>query len=55
MNNLYTPEIKGKLSLLTSITGEIAMDGVPVPEDNLLPQTNVLFELLTINTNSLVE
>ncbi len=32
-----TPKIEGKLSLRTSITGEIALDGCFVPEDRLLP------------------
>ena len=34
---LSTPAIGGKLSLRTSTTGDIVMDGVFVPEDNLLP------------------
>ncbi|MGI9402422.1 MAG: acyl-CoA dehydrogenase [Rhizobiaceae bacterium] len=37
MDGLSTPKIEGKLSLRTSITGEIAMDDVFVPEENLLP------------------
>ncbi|CEF68685.1 Glutaryl-Coenzyme A dehydrogenase [Strongyloides ratti] len=37
MEGLTTPKIEGKLSLRASITGQIAMDNVPVPEDNLLP------------------
>ncbi len=32
-----TPEIKGKVSLRASITGEIVLDGVEVGEDALLP------------------
>ncbi|HEY4774684.1 MAG TPA: acyl-CoA dehydrogenase [Xanthobacteraceae bacterium] len=32
-----TPKIGGKLSLRTSITGEIVLDGAIVPEDALLP------------------
>ena len=32
-----TPKIEGKLSLRTSITGEIALDDCFVPEDRLLP------------------
>ena len=32
-----TPTIEGKLSLRTSITGEIVLDGAVVPEENLLP------------------
>ncbi|KAF3997110.1 acyl-CoA dehydrogenase [Glaciimonas immobilis] len=34
---LSTPTIHGKVGLRTSITGEIVMDQVFVPEDNLLP------------------
>ncbi|WP_370233813.1 MULTISPECIES: acyl-CoA dehydrogenase [Henriciella] len=37
MQGLSTPEIKGKLALRASATGEIVMDDVFVPEDNLLP------------------
>lgn len=34
---LSAPKIEGKLSLRTSITGEIVMDNVFVPEENLMP------------------
>ena len=34
---LSAPAIKGKVGLRTSITGEIVMDDVIVPEENLLP------------------
>lgn len=34
---LAAPKIEGKLSLRTSITGEISMDGVAVGEDAILP------------------
>jgi glutaryl-CoA dehydrogenase len=37
MDGLSAPKIEGKLSLRTSITGEIVMDGVFVPQENLLP------------------
>jgi glutaryl-CoA dehydrogenase len=37
MKGLSAPKIGGKLSLRASITGEIVMDGVEVPEGNLLP------------------
>ena len=37
MKGLSAPKIGGKLSLRCSITGEVVMDGVVVPEDNLLP------------------
>jgi glutaryl-CoA dehydrogenase len=39
---LSTPTIEGKLSLRTSITGEIVLDGVVVPEDMLLPNVQGL-------------
>jgi glutaryl-CoA dehydrogenase len=32
-----TPTIAGKLSLRTSVTGEVVLEGAIVPEDNLLP------------------
>ena len=37
MDGLAAPKISGKLSMRCSITGEIAMDGVFVPEENRLP------------------
>ena len=37
MKGLGTPKIEGKFSLRASATGEIAMDEVFVPEENLLP------------------
>jgi glutaryl-CoA dehydrogenase len=37
MKGLSTPKIGGKLSLRASVTGEIVMDGVEVPESSLLP------------------
>jgi len=37
MDGLETPAIEGKLSLRASITGQIVMDSVFVPEENLLP------------------
>ena len=37
MKGLSAPTIEGKLSLRASVTGEIAMDGVEVGEDALLP------------------
>ena len=37
MKGLSTPKIEGKFSLRVSITGEIVMDDVFVPEENLLP------------------
>jgi glutaryl-CoA dehydrogenase len=37
MRGLTAPKIGGKLSLRTSITGEIVMDGVEVSADQLLP------------------
>ncbi len=37
MQGLSAPKIEGKFSLRASVTGEIVMDDVFVPEDNLLP------------------
>ncbi len=37
MKGLSTPPIEGKMSLRTSATGQIVMEGVEVPDDNLLP------------------
>lgn len=37
MEGLTAPTIHGKFSLRASITGQIAMDSVKVPEENLLP------------------
>ena len=37
MKGLSTPVIEGKFSLRASVTGQIAMDDVEVPEENLLP------------------
>ena len=42
MQGLTAPKIKGKLSLRASITGEIVMDNVFVPEENLLPNVSGL-------------
>src|SRR5580700_6890338 len=37
MKGLSTPKIEGKFSLRASITGEVVMEDVFVPEENLLP------------------
>jgi glutaryl-CoA dehydrogenase len=42
MKGLSAPTVKQKLSLRASITGEIVMDGVEVPEENLLPDVSGL-------------
>ncbi|RDJ24887.1 acyl-CoA dehydrogenase [Bosea caraganae] len=42
MKGLSAPKIGGKLSLRASITGEVVMDGVIVPEENLLPNVSGL-------------
>ncbi|MFT5693594.1 MAG: glutaryl-CoA dehydrogenase [Oceanicoccus sp.] len=42
MKGLSAPKIEGKLSLRASITGEIVMDNVFVPEENLLPNVQGL-------------
>ena len=42
MKGLSAPQIEGKLSLRASITGEIVMDDVFVPAENLLPNVTGL-------------
>jgi len=42
MKGLSTPKIEGKFSLRTSVTGEIVMDNVFVPEENVLPNVSGL-------------
>ncbi|MCC0054752.1 MAG: acyl-CoA dehydrogenase [Rhodobiaceae bacterium] len=42
MKGLSAPKIGGKLSLRASITGEVVMDGVEVPEENLFPEVSGL-------------
>ncbi len=42
MDGFKTPKIEGKLSLRASITGEIALDDVLVPKENLLPNVKGL-------------
>ena len=41
-DGLSAPEIKSKLSLRASITGEIVMDNVFVPQENMLPNVSGL-------------
>src|SRR6195952_4212623 len=42
MKGLSAPKIQGKLSLRASVTGEIVMEGVVVPESALLPNVSGL-------------
>jgi glutaryl-CoA dehydrogenase len=42
MTGLSAPKVGGKLSLRASVTGEIVMDGVEVPESALLPNVQGL-------------
>jgi glutaryl-CoA dehydrogenase len=42
MKGLSTPRIEGKFSLRASSTGEVVMDDVLVPDDNLLPNVEGL-------------
>ena len=42
MNGLSAPKINGKFSLRTSITGEIVMDNVFVPDENFFPDISGL-------------
>jgi len=42
MKGLSAPKIEGKFSLRASVTGQIVMEDVEVPEDNLLPNVSGL-------------
>ena len=42
MKGFSTPKIEGKFSLRASITGQIVMDDVHVPVENLLPNVDGL-------------
>ncbi len=42
MDGFSTPKIEGKMSLRASVTGEIVLDDVFVPEENLLPNVSGL-------------
>ena len=42
MTGLSAPKIEGKFSLRASVTGEIFMEDVEVPEENLLPNVEGL-------------
>ncbi|MFM9975752.1 MAG: acyl-CoA dehydrogenase [Beijerinckiaceae bacterium] len=42
MKGLSAPKVGGKLSLRASVTGEIVMDGVVIPDENLLPNVSGL-------------
>jgi glutaryl-CoA dehydrogenase len=42
MKGFSTPEIKGKVSLRASITGEIVLENVEVPAENILPKAKGL-------------
>lgn len=54
MKGLSAPKIEGKFSLRASITGQIVMEDVEVPEENLLPnvdglEVNILSLLLVMS------
>ena len=42
MKGLSAPKIEGKFSLRASITGQIVMEDVEIPEENLLPNVSGL-------------
>jgi len=42
MKGLSAPKIEGKFSLRASVTGEVVMDEVPVPAENMLPNVQGL-------------
>ena len=48
MKGLLAPKIEGKFSLRASITGQIVMEEVEVPEDNLLPNVQGLKVIKTV-------
>ena len=54
MQGLSAPKIEGKFSLRTSVTGEIVMDNVPVPSENILPNVSgpVSYTHLTLLTKA---
>ena len=42
MPGISTPKIEGKFSLRASITGQVVMEDVEIPEENLLPNAEGL-------------
>lgn len=42
MKGLTTPKIEGKFSLRASVTGQVVMDSVEVPAENMLPNVSGL-------------
>ena len=42
MKGLSAPKIEGKFSLRTSVTGQVVMDEVTVPEENIFPEISGL-------------
>lgn len=52
MKGLSTPETKGKLSMRASVTGEIVLDDVHVPKENMLPGVQGLKGPLTCLTQA---
>ena len=47
MKGLSAPKIEGKFSLRASETGQIVMEDVEVPEENMLPNASGLKVWLT--------
>lgn len=52
MQGLSAPKIHGKLSLRASITGEIVMDNVFVPDENILPNAKGLSAAISCLANA---
>ena len=50
MKGLSAPKIEGKFSLRASVTGQIFIEDVEVPEENLLPNVDGL-EVITFCFN----
>ncbi len=42
LKGLSTPKIEGKFSLRTSVTGQVVMDEVAIPEENIFPEISGL-------------
>ena len=53
MKGLSAPKIEGKFSLRASTTGQIVMEDVEVPEENLLPNIDGL-EVIIYNKCALL-
>ena len=58
MKGLSAPKIEGKFSLRASTTGQIVMEDVEIPEENLLPNIDgleVIYKCALLSTLKLME